>query len=123
MSHPTTRFKRLVIKAGTSVLAETTGTPRLNTLHALAQQLATCARQSCEVVVVSSGAIACGMAVLGLVRRPRELAQLQAWAAIGQGQLMRLYSEAFAPHRLRVAQVLLTQADLANHARARNAKN
>ena len=123
MSHPTTRFKRLVIKVGTSVLAETTGTPRLNTLHALAQQLATCARQSCEVVVVSSGAIACGMAVLGLVRRPRELAQLQACAAIGQGQLMRLYSEACGRCGLTVAQVLLTEADLSNAGRCRNARH
>jgi glutamate 5-kinase len=111
-----------VIKVGSSVLAQASGTPRLDAFHALATQLAACARQSCEVVVVSSGAIACGMAVLGLTRRPKELAQLQACAAIGQGQLMRLYSEACARCGLTVAQVLLTEADLSNAGRCRNAR-
>ncbi|MBI4354595.1 MAG: glutamate 5-kinase [Candidatus Omnitrophica bacterium] len=120
---PIDSAKRIVVKVGTSVLAERSGAPRMGAIHALARQLATCIRQSCEVILVSSGAIACGMASLGLARRPKELARLQACAAVGQGQLMGLYSEAFAPHHLRVAQVLLTQADLANHARARNARN
>jgi glutamate 5-kinase len=95
----------------------------MGTIRELARQLVMGLRQSCEVILVSSGAIACGMAALRLRRRPKELATLQACAAVGQGQLMRLYSEGFAPHGVRVAQVLLTEADLSNQARARNAKN
>jgi glutamate 5-kinase len=117
------RFQRIVVKIGTSVLAEAGGSLRRETVRSLADQLATCVRQSCQVLVVSSGAIACGMAALGLARRPKELAQLQACAAVGQGQLMRLYSDAFARHGLTVAQVLLTEADLANQGRCRNANS
>ncbi len=115
--------KRVVVKIGTSVLAQANGTPRMDTIRSLISQLAACVRQSCDVIVVSSGAIACGMAALGLTRRPKELAQLQACAAVGQGQLMRLYSEGFASHGVRVGQVLLTKADLANQGRGRNARN
>ncbi len=115
--------KRVVVKIGTSVLAQAGGAPRVDTIRSLTGQLATRVRRSCDVMVVSSGAIACGMAALGLARRPKELAQLQACAAVGQGQLMRLYGDAFTHHGLRVAQVLLTEADLANQGRCRNAKN
>ena len=91
-------------------------------IEALAGQIAACARQGRQPMLVSSGAIACGMAKLGLTRRPTALAQLQACAAIGQSELMHLYTLAFNRHRLTVAQVLLTQDDLADRRRFRNAK-
>jgi glutamate 5-kinase len=75
-----------------------------------------------QAVLVSSGAIACGMNRLGLTHRPTALAQLQACAAIGQGQLMHRYALACDRHQLLSAQVLLTQEDLSNARRFRNAK-
>ena len=116
-------LSRLVVKIGSSVLTTATGKPDAARLTQLVRQMAACVKQRRDVVVVSSGAIACGMGRLKLQRRPSDVAQLQACAAIGQGELMRRYSHAFGRHGLTVAQVLLTQADLADRARCRNAKN
>ncbi len=76
-----------------------------------------------ELVLVSSGAIALGLEHLGMKRRPTAMPALQAAAAAGQGLLMQRYGEAFGAHGLKVAQVLLTHADLANRARANNARD
>lgn len=116
-------FHRVVVKVGASVLTHASGEPDADRFTRIVEQLAACLRERREVVLVSSGAIACGMARLGLARRPKDIAQLQACAAIGQSELMRLYSYAFGAHGLGVAQVLLTQADLADRTRCRNAKN
>ena len=116
------RVNRLVIKVGSSVLTDAKGQLLPDRIQQLADQIARCAGEHRQPIVVSSGAIACGMARLGLAARPRALAQLQACAAIGQSELMHLYTEAFRRHKLTVAQVLLTQDDLASRARFRNAK-
>lgn len=118
-----TMFPRVVVKVGASVLTDGGGRLQPQRLTRLVEQLAACVAGHREVVLVSSGAIACGMARLGLARRPKALAQLQACAAIGQGELMHRYSEAFARHHLTVAQVLLTQEDLADRTRCRNARH
>jgi glutamate 5-kinase len=76
-----------------------------------------------SVILVSSGAIRAGMARLQLAGRPRTIPQKQAAAAVGQGLLMHTYSQAFDPHRLPVAQVLLTRDDLRDRARYLNARN
>lgn len=115
-------IQRLVVKIGGSVLTDEEGRFLPGRLSTFAAQVAVCTASHREVLVVSSGAIPCGMARLGLKRRPRDLAQLQACAAIGQGELMRLYGGAFAAHRLLTAQVLLTQEDLADRVRHGNAK-
>lgn len=115
--------KRLVVKVGASVLTDGSGRIRAAHLKQLVGQVVGALEPGREVVLVSSGAIACGMAALRLRRRPRVLAQLQACAAIGQGELMRQYSQLFGEHGLTVAQVLLTQSDLADPVRCRNAKN
>ena len=65
-----------------------------------------------EVLIVSSGAVAAGLGALGLHERPEELAARQACAAVGQGRLMATYTEHFAKHKITVAQILLTYADL-----------
>lgn len=75
-----------------------------------------------RIVLVSSGAIALGMKKLGFGSRPKEMAKLQAAAAAGQSLLMSAYEQAFAAEDLTVAQVLLTQADFADRARANNAR-
>jgi glutamate 5-kinase len=116
-------FNRIVVKVGASVLAGGSGAPEAERVSNIASQVAACMADGRQAVLVSSGAIACGMARLGLKRRPAAIAQLQACAAIGQGDLMGRYSRAFDAHRVTVAQVLLTQSDLADAARRRNAKH
>jgi len=113
---------RFVVKVGASVLTDAAGRVLPRRIESLAQQLAACRRQGRQPVLVSSGAIACGMAKLHLARRPKGIAQLQACAAIGQSELMHLYTLAFGAQDTMTAQVLLTQDDLANRTRFANAK-
>jgi glutamate 5-kinase len=109
------RARRVVVKIGSSTIA---GDPGI--FDRLAASVAL--RRSTAFVVVSSGAIALGMKKLGYRAKPKEMARLQAAAAAGQSLLMRAYEEAFAACGLAVAQVLLTHADLADRARANNAR-
>ncbi|WP_069812047.1 glutamate 5-kinase [Streptomyces sp. TP-A0874] len=74
-----------------------------------------------EIVLVSSGAIAAGLAPLGLPRRPRDLARQQAAASVGQGLLVARYTASFARYGVRVGQVLLTSDDMSRRAHYRNA--
>jgi len=76
-----------------------------------------------EVVVVTSGAVAAGVARLELAQRPRTIPHKQAAAAVGQIGVMAAYDAAFAAHQLRVAQVLLTRDDFSNRHRYLNAKH
>jgi glutamate 5-kinase len=113
----------MVVKVGSKVLADENGALRQTRLNALAEQIATCMEEGKRrVVLVSSGAIACGMGRLGLKRRPTAIAQLQACAAVGQSELMHFYARAFARHGLTTAQILLTQDDFAHRQRFENAK-
>ena len=115
-------LQRLVIKVGSSVLTDERGRLLPERLERLGEQVVACVRAHRSPILVSSGAIACGMARLGLTQRPKALAQLQACAAIGQGELMHLYTETFGRRGVLTAQVLLTQDDLASRTRFRNAK-
>ncbi len=116
------RSRRLVIKFGTGLLTDAAQRLSQAQIGRLVEQVAALHREGREIVLVSSGAIAAGMAVLGLARRPRELAELQACAAIGQGKLMAAYDETFGRAGLHVAQVLLTHDDLHNRTRHLNAR-
>lgn len=113
---------RVVVKIGSSVLTDRSGRLLPDRVERLVEQVAASVRDRRQLLLVSSGAIACGMASLGLSRRPTSLAQLQACAAIGQGELMHRYTKAFGRHHLLTAQVLLTQEDLSSRRRFRNAK-
>ena len=115
-------LQRFVVKVGSSVLTDRSGRLLPERLESLVAQVAACAKETRAPIIVSSGAIACGMAKLGVARRPTSLAQLQACAAIGQSELMHLYTRMFGRHGLLTAQLLLTQEDLANRGRFRNAK-
>jgi glutamate 5-kinase len=119
---PRQAIQRVVVKIGTSVLTDRAGRLSPDRLEQLVDQVAACSTGHRRLLVVTSGAIACGMARLGLTQRPTSLAQLQACAAIGQGELMHLYAQAFGARGVLTAQVLLTQEDLSNRARFRNAK-
>src|SRR5689334_14767713 len=113
-----TAASRIVVKVGSSSLTTTTGGLDRAKVDALVDALAA---HPAETVVVSSGAIAAGLAPLGLPRRPRDLATQQAAASVGQGLLMRAYNHAFARHQRVVGQVLLTVDDVTRRAHYRNA--
>jgi len=111
-SSPSVAPKRVVIKLGTGVL--TSGIGQLDTarIAAVCAEIAALHAAGTEVIVVSSGAVGLGMGALKLERRPKDLAKKQACAAVGQSRLMQTWQAGFAPHRLTVAQVLLTHDDL-----------
>jgi glutamate 5-kinase len=115
-------LRRIVVKVGSGLVAEPGAGPVPGRVRDLAADLAGVARRL-EVTLVSSGAIASGSARLGLRSRPRTIPEKQAAAAAGQVVLMWHYEQAFAPHGVRVAQVLLTQEDISHRARYLNARN
>src|SRR5881397_1951765 len=116
------RVRRLVVKVGTSLVAEPGTGPDPDRIAALAAEIAG-AREGREVVLVTSGAIATGMARLALPARPRSIPEKQAAAAVGQSALMWHYEAAFKRHAIAVGQVLLTAHDIGDRARYLNARN
>src|SRR5437667_11793612 len=116
------RIRRLVVKVGTSLITEPNTGPDPDRIAALATEIAG-ARDGREVVLVSSGAIATGMARLALPARPRSIPEKQAAAAVGQSALMWHYEAAFKRHAIAVGQVLLTAQDIGDRARYLNARN
>jgi glutamate 5-kinase len=113
--------RRIVVKVGSSSLTTTAGGLDRGRVDGLVDAVAGHADAGREVVLVSSGAIAAGLAPLRLVHRPRDLATQQAAASVGQGLLMRAYTESFARHGRIVGQVLLTVDDVVRRAHYRNA--
>jgi len=112
---------RVVVKIGSSSLTTAQGGIDPARVRALVDALAGVRARGAEVVLVSSGAIAAGLAPLGLPRRPRDLATQQAAASVGQGLLVHRYTEEFARHGVPVGQVLLTVDDVTRRGHYRNA--
>ncbi|MGW2258690.1 glutamate 5-kinase [Streptomyces sp. NPDC004749] len=124
--------RRIVVKVGSSSLTTASGGLDADRVDALVDVLAAVrgggpgsGREDGdggrEIVLVSSGAIAAGLAPLGLDRRPRDLARQQAAASVGQGLLVARYTASFARYGVRVGQVLLTSDDTSRRAHYRNA--
>ena len=116
-----TAAQRVVVKVGSSSLTSVDGGLDDARLAALVEGIAGLRARGAEVVLVSSGAIAAGLAPLGLRRRPRDLATQQAAAAVGQGLLVRRWTEELSRHGLRAGQVLLTADDVTRRGHYRNA--
>lgn len=115
--------KRLVVKVGSSLVTNEGRGLDHAAVTEWASQIAALHAQGKQVVLVSSGAIAEGMARLGWARRPSTMHELQAAAAVGQMGLVQAYEVAFARHGLRTAQILLTHEDLADRKRYLNARS
>jgi glutamate 5-kinase len=113
--------RRVVVKVGSSSLTTAEGGIDPQRIEQLVGVLAGSRLTGREVVLVSSGAIAAGLSPLGLKTRPRDLANQQAAASVGQGLLMGHYTRLFDRYGLRVGQVLLTADDVTRHAHYRNA--
>ena len=116
------RARRVVVKIGSQILSSSIGIEEAR-FEGLVSELAALHDQGKEIVVVSSGAVAAGMARLGRRERPQSIPEKQALAAVGQIRLMALYERAFGKFSKNVAQVLLTHEDLANRQRYLNAKH
>ncbi len=110
-------YQRIVIKIGASLLTD------LQVVDRLVEQIADLINQRRQVILVSSGAIACGMGTLGLKTRPTRLDHLQAAASLGQSELMEIYRRRFSAFNIKCAQILLTWEDFDDRSRYLNAKN
>ena len=117
------RARRAVIKVGSSLVTDEGRGLDVAAIAHLAQQIAYLRNAGKQIVVVSSGAIAEGMKRLGWSRRPQQIHELQAAAAVGQMGLAQAYEAQFRALALKSAQVLLTHADLADRARYLNARS
>lgn len=116
-----TGAKRIVVKIGSSSLTTERGGIDPLQVSRLVDVLAASRARGAEIVLVSSGAIAAGLAPLGLKRRPRGLPAQQAAASVGQGLLVHRYTEEFKRHRIIAGQVLLTVDDVTRRSHYRNA--
>lgn len=116
-------YKRLVVKIGSSLFSSSQAESEKSLFYNLASDIGGLVNSGLEVCIVSSGAIALGMRVLGLKTRPKELSFLQAAASLGQNVLMDNYSAAFKKTNLKCAQVLLTWEDFSSRKRYLNARN
>lgn len=112
----------LVVKLGSSIVAADDGSLRADVLDAVCEQVAGLERSGHDVALVTSGAVARGMRLLGLQIRPRTIDELQAASAVGQGDLFRSYERRLDSHGVRAAQVLLTASDIWNRGTYLNAQ-
>jgi glutamate 5-kinase len=122
---PETRLKsakRIVVKVGSNVLTAHNSL-NIGAIESISRQICTLIDKGVEVLLVSSGAMAAGLRKMRLQRRPDQIPQRQAIAAIGQSDLINAYEEAFGCCDKKVAQILLTSEDLNNRKRYLNTRN
>ena len=110
-------YRRIVVKIGTKLIVDS------KVMHSLVEQIADQVKGGREIILVSSGAIACGMDILDLKSRPTKIGHLQAAASVGQSELMQRYIKRFSIHGMHCAQILLTWEDFDDRARFLNARN
>ncbi|HEX4149495.1 MAG TPA: glutamate 5-kinase, partial [Pirellulales bacterium] len=113
----------LVVKVGTRVLTRADGTLNEQRIGELAAELHEVMNTGRKVALVSSGAVGAGMGLLGLAQRPRDLAHLQAVAAVGQSYLVQTYDRALRSFGRHAAQILLTAEDFDDRSRYLNVRN
>jgi len=117
-----TNVRKILVKVGSAVLTGEDGLD-LNIIEQLVDDITTLRERDYQIVLVSSGAIASGKHRLGIPGKLKSIPQKQAAAAVGQGRLMRVYSNAFGKHGLFVGQVLLTMSDITDRKRFLNIRN
>jgi len=115
-------MRRIVIKLGSSVVADGDGEPRIDVLAGLCDVVGAAHAQGEELILVTSGAIARGMREMSLERRPSAIAELQAASAVGQGKLYRIYDELLRERGVTSAQLLLTFFDMSARTHYLNAR-
>ncbi|MGI6546736.1 MAG: glutamate 5-kinase [Fastidiosipilaceae bacterium] len=118
-----TAAKRIVVKVGTSSITYENGRMNLGNIERLCRAISDQMNQGREIVLVSSGAIAVGMSKLHMTERPKNIREKQAFAAIGQCDLMNVYSRTFAQFGYIVGQIMLTRDDIDDPVTLHNIKN
>lgn len=114
--------QRIVVKIGSSSLTLPGGDLNRNAIWALASSVASLVHDGREVVIVSSGAIAAALRPMGFSQRPESITDNQALASVGQGMLIREWSQAFGMSNVHVGQVLLTEDDMVHPEKYRNVR-
>jgi glutamate 5-kinase len=117
------KYSRVVVKIGSSTLTHATGQLNIRRMEQLVKVLSDIKNSGIELIVVSSGAMAIGRGKLGYEGKPEDIATKQAAAAVGQCELMYLYDKQFAEYNHTVAQVLLTNDDVADPDRRKYVEN
>ena len=117
------QVRQVVVKVGTNAICDRSGRLDIKTIRNLGRQIAKLMKADRQVTLVASGSIGAGMAELNLPERPRTMPELQAVAAVGQGQLMRAFHDVFARHQIHAAQVLVTRDDFEDRTRYLNIRN
>lgn len=115
-------FSRIVVKVGSSLMSAHDTHLNLEYVSGIIHQIHSLLEDNKEVVLVSSGAIACGMSLLKIKKRPQDIAGLQAAAAIGQNELMGIYRKLLEGHKRLCAQLLLTWEDFEDRKRYLNVR-
>jgi glutamate 5-kinase len=114
--------KRVVVKVGSAVLTAKDSLNR-KVIRDLTNDMCALRKRGMEVILVSSGAISSGLKKIGLSKRPDSISQKQAVAAVGQISLMMAWEKAFAQHKVKVGQILITRDDFSHRTRYLNARN
>ena len=115
--------RRIVVKIGTSSLTDKRSKLDPKKVQKFVREAMKLRRSGRELLIVSSGAIGAGIGRMKLKKRPKEMSQLQASAAVGQGILMQVYEKCFSERGQKVAQMLLTREDFMDPVRRRNYEN
>ncbi|MCX7772644.1 MAG: glutamate 5-kinase [Clostridia bacterium] len=115
--------QRIVVKVGTSTLTHESGKMNLVRMERLSLAISELMNENKEVILVSSGAIGVGMGKFNFRRRPLGMGMKQALAAVGQCELMNIYSRLFSTYNHTVAQILLTKTDVNDEMRRKNVIN
>lgn len=115
--------ERIVLKVGSRLLVDENGAPSQSSINRLIEQIHLFREAGKEVILVSSGAIGCGMSITGQTTRPETIPELQACAALGQARLMSMYETAASSHGFHCAQLLLTGDDVKGRKRHLNVVN
>ena len=115
--------KKIVIKVSTNMITDGVDTIYLDKVQAFVKEVVELIKEGKIIIIVSSGAIGCGLAKLGMKMRPKEYKQLQALASVGQIHLMSIYQEEFNKHGLNIGQILLSADDTKDSTRRANVRN
>jgi glutamate 5-kinase len=116
-------IKKIVIKVSTQMITDGVAEIYYDRIKEFVKEVAELIKEGYSIVIVSSGAIGCGLAKLGLKKRPNEYKKLQALASVGQIHLMSIYQEEFNKHGLNIGQILLSADDTKDSTRRSNVRN
>ncbi|MBD3255111.1 MAG: glutamate 5-kinase [Candidatus Lokiarchaeota archaeon] len=118
-----TDIKTIVLKVSTQMITDGVAEIHCEKIQAFVKEVSELIRKGYKVIVVSSGAIGCGLAKLGLKKRPKDYKKLQALASVGQIRLMSIYQSEFDKYGLQTGQILLSADDMKDSTRRANVRN